>query len=63
MRGKIPYFYFISLKFQGKDFKFLAVDLLDFNVQFINFFTFYRSLDIEILSLNFNVTQNPWRKY
>lgn len=49
MRGKLPYFYFISLKCQGQDFKSLTVDLLNFNIQFIHFFMFYTTLDIEIL--------------
>jgi len=49
MRGKLPYFYFTSLKCQGQDFKFLTFDLLDFIIHFVHFFTFYRSLDVEIL--------------
>lgn len=55
MRGKLPYFCFTSLKCQGKDLMFLAVDLLDFNIQFIHFFTFqilpYRNIDCLILML------------
>jgi hypothetical protein len=49
MRVKLPSIHFIFLKYEGQDFTFLTIDLLDFNIQFIFRFTFHKSLDIVLL--------------